>query len=701
MFKIRKRNLRKISVNVSVFLIFIFAAFAPVYAQEEAGQYNEYLKANESVKVSYSTHVQKKGWQAAVANGERAGTMGLNLRMEALRINVDNIKNYSGDIIYRSHIQTYGWEGEWKKNNEVSGTTGKGKRLEAIQIKLTKDLEKKYDIYYRVHAQTYGWLGWAKNGTSAGTVGCSKRIEAIEIVMVDKGGAAPGETHYSCIDNNIGISYSSHVQTFGWQGNKKNGDTSGTVGKSKRLEAVKINLLNSPYTGSIEYQTHIQTYGWEGQWASNGQLSGTEGKSKRLEAIRIRLTGELSEKLDVYYRVHCQRIGWMGWAKNGEEAGSSGFSYRLEGIEILLLPKGARTFSDETAFVSKDAQTEPADWDVAEVKTNLEKAESSVNIPIELKSVPAGTNSQSVNCYYTWKNNTTGEEGIIGDTLLGNSISWTPLVSGDYTITMTAADARQREVKKEISIKIIHGAINRGDAFFTAHMGLSSQAPNNSIPAFDLAGKAGFDSIEADVMETKDGVFVTSHDDNLSNICAVNVNISDLTYKELQDYNKYHISYGSNVGKYSYEELRIPTLEEYLDVCITYGCIPQLDIKCLKSIESVAQLYKILSDYGVQDRAIITSFDNLYLQTLRNMDPGIRLTYGVNSTQYVDVNWLKTNNVGVSVEYSKLLESKIYFDSDIDVNVYTVNDKAAAGILLEYGIDSITTNQILWDGVSL
>lgn len=193
MFKIRKRNLRKISVNVSVFLIFIFAAFAPVYAQEEAGQYNEYLKANESVKVSYSTHVQKKGWQAAVANGERAGTMGLNLRMEALRINVDNIKNYSGDIIYRSHIQTYGWEGEWKKNNEVSGTTGKGKRLEAIQIKLTKDLEKKYDIYYRVHAQTYGWLGWAKNGTSAGTVGCSKRIEAIEIVMVDKGERPPGK----------------------------------------------------------------------------------------------------------------------------------------------------------------------------------------------------------------------------------------------------------------------------------------------------------------------------------------------------------------------------------------------------------------------------------------------------------------------------------------------------------------------------
>lgn len=701
MVKRRKKRLRKTSVRVSVFLIFIFTALTSVYAQDESGQYNEYLKANESVKVSYAAHVQKKGWLNAVANGERAGTMGLNLRMEALKINVKNIQNYSGDVIYRSHIQTYGWEGEWKKNNEVTGTSGQGKRLEAIQIKLTEDLEEKYDIYYRVHAQTYGWLGWAKNGMSAGTVGCSKRIEAIEIVMVDKGGDAPGETQYSCIDNNTGISYTSHVQTYGWQGNKKNGDTSGTIGQSKRLEAVRINLLNSPYEGNIEYQTHIQTYGWEEQWAANGQSSGTEGKSKRLEAIRIRLTGELSEKLDVYYRVHCQRIGWMGWAKNGEAAGSSGFSYRLEGIEILLLPKGARTFSEEAAYVSKDDQTAPAEWGVSEIKTNLNKPESSINIPIELKSVPAGINNQSVLCSYTWKNNNTGKEGTIGNAALGAPISWTPTISGDYTICMTAKDDRQREVKKEISIRINHGTINRGDAFFTAHMGLSSQAPNNSLPAFNLAGQAGFDSIEADIMETKDGVFVTSHDDNLSNICAVNVNISDLTYTELQDYNKYHISYGNNVGKYSYEELRIPTLEEYLNVCLTYGCIPQLDIKYLKSNESVARLYEMIANYGVQDRVIVTSFDNLYLQMLRNMDPGIKLTYGVESTQYVDVNWLKTNNVGVSVEYSKLLKSKIYFDNNIAVNVYTVNDKKAAGILLEYGIGSITTDQILWDGLAL
>ena len=94
----------------------------------------------------------------------------------------------------KSHVQTYGWEKNWKKNGELSGTSGKSKRLEAIKIRLTGEMKEKYDIYYRVHAQTYGWLGWAKNGESAGTEGLSKRLEAIEVVLVEKGADAPGST---------------------------------------------------------------------------------------------------------------------------------------------------------------------------------------------------------------------------------------------------------------------------------------------------------------------------------------------------------------------------------------------------------------------------------------------------------------------------------------------------------------------------
>ena len=51
-----------------------------------------------------------------------------------------------------------------------------------------------YHVYYRVHIQTYGWLDWAKNGESAGSEGLSKRMEAMQIVLVEKGGPAPGST---------------------------------------------------------------------------------------------------------------------------------------------------------------------------------------------------------------------------------------------------------------------------------------------------------------------------------------------------------------------------------------------------------------------------------------------------------------------------------------------------------------------------
>ena len=52
-------------------------------------------------------------------------------------------------------------------------------------------MKEHYDVYYRVHAQSYGWLAWAKNGESAGTSGLAKRLEAIEIILVDKGKSPP------------------------------------------------------------------------------------------------------------------------------------------------------------------------------------------------------------------------------------------------------------------------------------------------------------------------------------------------------------------------------------------------------------------------------------------------------------------------------------------------------------------------------
>lgn len=285
-----------------------------------------------SPSISYQTHVQDYGWQSWKLNGEVSGTVGQSKRLEGINIKLSNI---NGNIEYKTHVQDIGWQ-DWKSNGQMSGTTGQSKRLEAIQIKLSGEAANQYDVYYRVHAQDYGWLDWAKNGESAGTEGYSKRLEGIQIVLVKKGENAPGSTSRPFIYKMI--KYQTHVQNIGWQGEKADGEMSGTTGQSLRLEAIKIQLSSS-IDGGIVYKTHVQDYGWL-NFVTNGQASGTTGQAKRLEAIQMQLTGNAKNQYDLYYRVHAQNFGWLGWAKNGESAGTAGYSYRLEGIQIVLVPKG-------------------------------------------------------------------------------------------------------------------------------------------------------------------------------------------------------------------------------------------------------------------------------------------------------------------------------------------------------------------------
>ena len=154
--------------------------------------------------VYYRVHAQTYGWLDWSKNGEMAGTEGLAKRLEAINIVIvpkganpgvatskTFVSAYPGSINYKTHVQTFGWENNWRADGTMSGTSGKAKRLEAICINLTGEMAAHYDVYYRVHAQTYGWLGWSKNGAPAGTAGMAKRLEGIQIVLVPKNGAAP------------------------------------------------------------------------------------------------------------------------------------------------------------------------------------------------------------------------------------------------------------------------------------------------------------------------------------------------------------------------------------------------------------------------------------------------------------------------------------------------------------------------------
>lgn len=119
------------------------------------------------------------------------------------------------------------------------------------------------------------------------------------------------------------VEYEAHIQNIGWQGTKYDGQTAGTVGESKRLEALRINCPG------IKFKGHVQNLGWTSERVS-GEIIGTAGEDLRLEAVQIFKDG-------IKYRVHVQNKGWSSWCNSGEVAGTVGESLRIEAIEIKLV----------------------------------------------------------------------------------------------------------------------------------------------------------------------------------------------------------------------------------------------------------------------------------------------------------------------------------------------------------------------------
>lgn len=104
---------------------------------------------------------------------------------------------------------------------------------------------------------------------------------------------------------------------------------------------------------------------------------------------------------------------------------------------------------------------------------------------------------------------------------------------------------------------------------FGAHRGLRTQAPENSIPAYILAGEHGFEwAWVAVARQSKDGTWYAMHDETLDRTTNGTGKIAEVTDEYLKTV--YTVK-GKNADKYTPEELHIPTLEEVIAVCRRYG----------------------------------------------------------------------------------------------------------------------------------
>lgn len=225
-----------------------------------------------------------------------------------------------------------------------------------------------------------------------------------------------------------------------------------------------------------------------------------------------------------------------------------------------------------------------------------------------------------------------------------------------------------------------------------AHRGMRSVAPENTTASFTEAGKHGYWGAECDVYRTKDGVWIISHDSHTYRMMDKSAFIEKKTYEELMDMN---VDNGVNIDKY--EDLKICSLEEYLDICKKYNMTPVIELKGKNNTEYYSEIVDLANQFEVNPVYISFHIENL--QTMRRLTQ-CKMYYLVQKISEDDIQDAKSiENCGIDFNGNKDKNFKSDIikkcqDAGLELGAWTINEEDALQKLEQYGITLITTDCI-------
>lgn len=158
-----------------------------------------------------------------------------------------------------------------------------------------------------------------------------------------------------------------------------------------------------------------------------------------------------------------------------------------------------------------------------------------------------------------------------------------------------------------------------------AHRGLSSEHPENTLPAFEAAVASGADMIELDITLTADGQFMVIHDDTLSRTTSTQGFVGHLRKKDLKQ-----LDAGKWFGDGAAAAV-IPSIDEVLD---HIGGRIQLNIEVKpffpliqagRMQAALSRLLTILDERDLRHTALLSSVNFYLLEYLRELDADLRL----------------------------------------------------------------------------
>lgn len=249
--------------------------------------------------------------------------------------------------------------------------------------------------------------------------------------------------------------------------------------------------------------------------------------------------------------------------------------------------------------------------------------------------------------------------------------------------------ARQKSTYKEAAVRARAGRSMK----LWAHRGASGHAPENTMPAFELAQMLGADGIELDVQLTKDGVPVVIHDERVDRVSDGSGEVKDYTLEELKTLNM-------NRSFPSYGKVLIPTLEEVCDFVKGTDMLINLELKnSVVFYEGLEEKVLALAEQkGMADRIIYSSFNHFSMQRILRLQPSARVAF-LYTDGILDIAEYAAKYGAYAVhpslknmEYADVVGS--CHERGIRVHVWTVNERADFERMQRLGVDAVITNYI-------
>ncbi len=202
----------------------------------------------------------------------------------------------------------------------------------------------------------------------------------------------------------------------------------------------------------------------------------------------------------------------------------------------------------------------------------------------------------------------------------------------------------------------------------------------------------GFTMVECDVRFTKDGYAVLLHNATVDKTSDGSGKISEMTLEEVRK-----LDFGSWKDE-KYVGEKIPTFEEFVDLCSDLGLYPYVEIKGYPTDEQLKSLVDTVNEKGLEVTWI--SFGYSSLETLSKLCPEGRFGWLLTMVSESSVNTLlklktESNSVFVDCSYKYLKLDTIEYckSKNVPIEVYTLDDTRVIANIDPY-ISGVTSNKV-------